>query len=161
MDRPRLDAREHRIDSRMGVDAIALTALRIGAGIILAVHGAMKALDIPGTVQAFGHIGIPYPQYAVYLAIAGELLGGLGLIVGLLTRVAAFGTLASMAVAIGFVHLRHGLLSQNGGFEYPLLLGLVSLFFISHGAGPLSLDAVVRHRRQHRTYRAERVRSYA
>lgn len=151
----------HRLDARSSADAAAVTVLRVGIGAILAVHGAMKLMDVPGTMQGFAHLGIPYPQYAVYLAIAGELLGGLGLIVGLLTRVAAVGTLSSMAVAIAYAHWGHGLLSQNGGFEYPLTLALVSLFFISHGAGPVSLDALASHRREQRVYRGERVRSYA
>jgi len=138
-----------------------VATIRIGAGVILAVHGAMKLMDATATAQSFAHLGIPYPQYAVYLAVAGELLGGVGLIVGFLTRIAAFGTLAAMAVAIGYAHAGRGLLMQNGGWEYPLVLGLVSLFFISHGAGPLSLDALANRRRESRPYRAERVRSYA
>lgn len=150
-----------RLDARASADAVTITALRIGIGTILAVHGAMKLMDVAGTAQGFAQLGIPYPQYAVYLAIAGELLGGLGLIVGLFARVAALGTLSSMAVAIGYAHLGHGLLAQNGGFEYPLMLALVSLFFVSHGAGPISLDAVVARRHEHRAYRHERVRSYA
>lgn len=151
------------VNSQQRADVVSITALRVAAGLILAVHGAMKLTDVAGTMRGFGELGIPYPQYAVYLAIAGELLGGLGLLLGLLTRVAALGTLASMAVAIGYAHFGHGLLAKNGGWEYPLVLGLVSLFFVTHGAGPASLDAwFARSRRQrHAPYRHERVRSYA
>lgn len=149
------------VDFRSSSDAVTVTLLRIGTGLILAVHGAMKAMDVPGTAQGFAQLGIPYPQYAVYLAIAGELLGGLGLLVGLLTRVAAFGALCSMGVAIFFAHWGHGLLLKSGGFEYPLVLALVSLFFITHGAGPVSLDALAARRRETRPYRTARVRSYA
>jgi putative oxidoreductase len=151
------------VDSQQRADVVSITALRATAGIILAVHGAMKLMDIAGTVRSFGELGIPYPQYAVYLAIAGELFGGLGLLVGLLTRVAALGTLGSMAVAIGYAHFGHGLLAKNGGWEYPLVLALVSLFFVTHGAGPASLDAFFARRRGHgaRHYREGRVRSYA
>jgi putative oxidoreductase len=148
--------------SQERADAVTITALRVAAGIILAVHGAMKLMDVPGTMHGFSELGIPYPQYAVYLAIAGELLGGIGLMVGLLTRIAALGTLSTMAVAIGYVHLGHGLLSKNGGWEYPLVLALVSLFFVTHGAGPASLDAFFSRRRSvGRRYRDERIRSYA
>lgn len=140
------------------LDAVTLTALRVGAGVILAVHGALKLMNVPETAQGFAHLGIPYANYAVYLAIAGELLGGLGLVVGLLTRVAAFGTLCAMAVAIHYVHAGHGLLAQNGGWEYPLMLALLSLFFITHGAGPASLDALLSHQR---APRVQRVRTYA
>jgi len=143
-------------------EAVALTALRATVGVIFTVHGAMKLLDIPGTVQGFTHLGIPYPQYAVYLAIAGELLGGLGIFFGLLTRVAALGALCTMAVAIGYAHLGHGLLAKNGGWEYPLVLGLVALYLVTTGAGPFSMDAVFRRRRDSSShFRSHRVRSYA
>jgi putative oxidoreductase len=149
------------VDFQTRTDVVTTTALRVTVGLILAVHGAMKLMDVPGTVAGFTHLGIPYPQYAVYLAIAGELFGGLGLLVGFLTRVAAFGALSSMAVAIYFAHAGHGLLAQNGGWEYPLVLGVVSLFFISHGAGPASLDAFMSRKRTDPPYRAGRIRSYA
>lgn len=150
------------VDSQQRADAVSITGLRVATGLILAVHGALKLLDLSGTTQGFTELGIPYPQYAVYLAIAGELFGGIGLALGLLTRVAALGTLCSMAVAIGYAHFGHGLLAKNGGWEYPLILGLVSLFFVTHGAGPASLDAFFARRREpSRRYRQERVESYA
>ena len=149
------------IRSQTRADDVTVTALRVAVGLIMAVHGAMKLMDIHGTIESFSKIGIPYPQYAVYLALAGEFLGGVGLLVGLLTRVAALGTLSTMAVAIGFVHFGHGLLAQHGGWEYPLVLGMVSLFFVSHGAGPVSLDAWFSRRSRRSNYREKRVPSYA
>jgi putative oxidoreductase len=153
---------EHdNVKQRTG-EAIALTALRVTVGVIFVVHGAMKLLDIPGTIQGFTQLGIPYPQYAVYLAIAGELFGGLGIVFGLLTRVAALGALCSMAVAIGYVHLGHGLLANKGGWEYPLVLGMVALYLVATGAGPFSMDALYRRRREASPRsRNHRVRSYA
>lgn len=153
---------EQDIVKRQTGEAIALTALRVTVGVIFAVHGAMKLLDIPGTIQGFTQLGIPYPQYAVYLAIAGELLGGLGMVFGLLTRVAALGALCSMAVAIAYAHLGHGLLASKGGWEYPLVLGMVALYLVTTGAGPFSMDALYRHRRNSSPHsRNHRVRSYA
>jgi len=154
----------HEIRSEQRADAVTITALRVATGVIMATHGALKLLDLPGTVQGFAQLGIPYPQYAVYFALAGEFLGGLGLILGLLTRVAALGTWSTMAVAIGYVHFGHGLMAKNGGWEYPLVLALVSLFFVTHGGGPVSLDALFARSREARPrhhYRHERVRSYA
>jgi putative oxidoreductase len=144
-------------------EAVVVTALRAMVGLIFVVHGAMKMMDIPGTVHGFAQLGIPYPQYAVYLAIAGEFFGGLGILLGLLTRVAALGALCTMAVAIGYVHLGHGLLAKNGGWEYPIVLGLVALYFVTHGAGPASVDAYLKRKRYatESHYRNERVRSYA
>jgi putative oxidoreductase len=153
---------EQESAKRQTGEAIALTALRVTVGVIFAVHGAMKLLDIPGTIQGFTHLGIPYPQYAVYLAIAGELFGGLGIVFGLLTRVAALGAFCSMAVAIGYAHLGHGLLANKGGWEYPLVLGMVALYFVTTGAGPFSMDALYHRRRNPSPYsRNHRVRSYA
>jgi len=152
--------------SEKRAELVTTTALRIVVGIIMATHGAMKLSDPSGTAQSFAHLGIPYPGYAVYLAIAGEFLGGIGLAIGLLTRVAALGILCSMAVAIGYVHLGHGLMAEKGGWEYPVTLALVALFFITHGAGAVSLDALFwarkgEHREPHRGYRSHRIRSYA
>ncbi|HEX3849622.1 MAG TPA: DoxX family protein [Polyangiaceae bacterium] len=126
--------------------AIALTVLRVGVGVIMAVHGWSKLSDIAGTSQSFAHLGMPAPQFMVYLAIAGEFLGGLGLVAGLLTRIAALGPVCTMLVAIVTVHIGHGLLSKNGGFEYPLVLLLVSGFFALNGPGPWSLDAWLKQR---------------
>lgn len=154
----------HRIHSEQRADAVSITALRVVTGVILATHGALKLLDLPGTVNSFAQLGIPYPEYAVYFALAGEFLGGLGLVLGLFTRLAALGTWSTMAVAIGYVHFGHGLLAKNGGWEYPLLLALVSLFFVTHGGGPVSLDALFTRKRavrEHEHYRHGRVRSYA
>lgn len=152
-----------RIETSSGrAEETTVTLLRVTAGIIFMVHGAQKLADIPGTAQSFAGLGIPMPEYSVYLAIAGELLGGLGLLLGLLTRVAAFGPFCVMLVAIISAHLKNGLLAKDGGFEYPLVLGLVSLFFIAHGAGSFALDALFnRSDREHDLYRSRRVESHA
>lgn len=121
---------------------LSFTALRVGVGFIMAVHGWGKLTNIENTVNMFGNM-LPYPKLMVYLAIAGEFLGGLGLMVGLLTPVAAFGVFCVMVVAILKVHLKNGLMMQNNGFEYQLTLLLVSLFYICHGGGCLSLDALL------------------
>jgi putative oxidoreductase len=147
--------------SERRANAVTATALRVMTGVILATHGALKLLDVDGTAHGFLQLGIPYPHYAVYLAIAGEFLGGIGLVLGLLTRIAALGTLSSMAVAIGYAHFGHGLLAKNGGWEYPLVLGLVSLFFVTHGGGPVSLDVLFTRRREQSSFRERRVSSYA
>jgi putative oxidoreductase len=153
----------NRIETSSGrAEEAIVTLLRVTAGVIFMVHGAQKLVDIPGTTQAFAGMGIPMPQYSVYLAIAGELLGGLGLFLGLLTRVAAFGPFCVMLVAIIAAHLRNGLLARDGGFEYPLILGLVSLFFIGHGAPSFSLDALFSRSDDDRyRYRQRRVESHA
>lgn len=136
---------------------IALTVLRVGAGLILTVHGFAKLTDIAGTAESFAHLGLPAPHLLVYFAIAGEFFGGLGLMFGLLTRLAALGPVCTMLVAILTVHVSHGLLAKNGGFEYPLLLLLVSGFFALNGPGRVSLDALLARR----AARAHRARAWS
>lgn len=137
----------YRTDGDRQPAVLALTLLRIGVGAILVAHGWQKLNDIHGTIAMFAHEGIPNPNLAVYLAILGEFFGGIGLALGALTHLAALGPLLVMGCAIYFVHRDNGLFGQNGGWEYPLTLGLVALFFVLRGGGPLSIDAIVMHRR--------------
>ena len=129
---------------------LAFTALRIVLGVIMAGHGFHKAADPAQFLQRLDQLGFPLPGVFAYFAIAGELLGGLGLIVGLLTPVAAFGVAATMLVAILTVHWEHGLFAADGGFEFPLLLVVSAVWFMAAGGGPYSLDALLRAAREQR-----------
>lgn len=121
---------------------LALTLLRVIAGVILVVHGWLKLTDVASWQAQLTSLGMPAPEVLSWFAIAGEFLGGLGLIVGLLTPVAALGAAVTMIAAIATVHAGNGLLASNGGMEFPLLLLCVSLVFVLRGGGPLSLDAL-------------------
>lgn len=126
----------------------ALTALRVALGVVMAVHGWMKLMDYDAWAGSVAGMGIPLPSIAAPLAIAGELAGGVGLILGLLTPIAAFGVLCVALTAIFTVHLENGLLAQDGGFEYPMLIAFAALFFVVRGAGPISVDRFVRAARR-------------
>jgi len=91
-----------------------LTVVRLVLGIVFFAHGAQKLLGwfggagFNGTMNLFTHqMGIPAPL--ALAAIAAEFFGGLGLIVGLLGRVAAFGIICNMLVAVVMVHSHVGL----------------------------------------------------
>jgi putative oxidoreductase len=130
-----------------------LAVLRLVLGIVFFAHGAQKALGwfggpgFSGTMQMFTQSGIP-PFLAV-LAIAAEFLGGLGLIVGFLGRIAALGIMVNMAVAILTVHLPHGFFmnwtgNQTGeGFEYHLLALALGFAILIKGSGAFSVDYFV------------------
>ncbi len=83
------------------------------------------------------------------LAILAEFLGGIGLVFGLLTRIAAFGIACVMAVAVALVHAPNGLFmnwtgNQKGeGFEYHILAIAIALTLMVRGAGALSLDRLI------------------
>jgi putative oxidoreductase len=135
---------------------VMFTLLRIVVGGILAAHGFQKIAH-PGQFQAhLSALGMPLPEVMAYLAMAGEALGGLGLMVGLLTPIACFGIAATMFVAVTLVHFKHGLFGSDGGFEYPLVLLCAALWYMAAGAGPISLDALLRRRSPPRVAEASR-----
>jgi putative oxidoreductase len=126
--------------------------LRITLAVVMFPHGAQKVLGwfggygFRGTMKRFTDSGIP----AVFalLAIAAEFLGPLGLAVGLLTRVAAFGIACVMLVAIT-VHWPNGFFmnwysNQKGeGFEYHLLALGIAIALAIVGPGAWSLDGAL------------------
>src|SRR5436190_3293593 len=108
-----------------------LTIARMVLGAAFVVHGAQKLLGwfgghgLDATIKNFrDQLKIPVPL--AYLAIAAEFFGGIGLIVGLLTRVAALGIAITMVVAMLKVHLKFGFLlnwfgdKPGHGVEYHL-----------------------------------------
>lgn len=90
-----------------------LTVVRLVLGVVFFAHGAQKMLGWFGgygysaTMGFFEHNGIP--AVFAFLAIAAEFFGGIGLLLGLLSRVAAFGITCNMLVAIATIHHRFGL----------------------------------------------------
>jgi len=132
-------------------DNTATAILRIVLGLVFFAHGAQKMLGwfggfgFSGTMGYFtGTMHIPAPL--AFLAIAAEFFGGLGLILGFLTRIAAFGIAVNMLVAIATVHGAFGFFmnwsgTQKGeGFEYHLLVLGITTFLMIRGAGAFSVD---------------------
>ena len=132
-------------------DSTATAVLRLVLGFVFFAHGAQKMLGwfggfgFAGTMGFFtGTMHIPAPL--AFLAIAAEFFGGLGLILGFLTRIAAFGIAVNMLVAIATVHGAFGFFmnwsgTQKGeGFEYHLLVLAMTAFLIIRGAGAFSVD---------------------
>lgn len=129
--------------NREKFQTITYTIFRVTIGVIMAVHGWDKLMNLPNVIGMFTKMGFPAPEISAYLAVAGELGGGLGLIVGALTPIAAFGIFCTMAVAVFKVHFANGLLAKDGGFEYPLTLMVSSLYIIAKGGGCLSIDSLL------------------
>jgi len=127
--------------------------LRLTLAVVMFPHGAQKALGwfgghgFKGTMGFFTKSGIPAPL--AFLAIVAEFLGSLGLLLGLLTRLAAFAIACVMVVAIFRVHTEHGFFmnwsgNQKGeGFEFHLLAIGLALALMLGGAGRWSLDALI------------------
>src|SRR6059058_4079600 len=135
-------------------DNTATVILRLVLGLVFFAHGAQKMLGWFGgygfsaTMGFFtGMMHIPAPL--AFLAIVAEFFGGLGLILGFLTRIAAFGIAVNMLVAIATVHGAFGFFmnwsgTQRGeGFEYHLLVLAMTAFLMIRGAGAFSVDRAV------------------
>lgn len=134
--------RKLRYASRL-LTPVGLTLLRVVAGMIMAVHGWTKVVQFDVWSQVVALLGVPAPHVFAGLSVAAELAGGVGLVLGLLTPIAAFGVLVELCVAIALVHAGNGLFVQNGGFEYALTLAAVAFFFLLRGGGPVSLDQAI------------------
>ena len=132
----------------------AITVLRLVLGIVFFAHGAQKMLGWFGGYGFTGTMGfftgvMHIPAVFAFLAIAAEFFGGLGLIFGLLTRVAAFGISCNMIVAVSMVHHQFGFFmnwtgAQKGeGYEYHLVLLAALVVLMIRGAGAASVDRVL------------------
>ena len=132
---------------------VVLTTLRLVLGVVYFAHGAQKmrgwfgGYGFHGTMGFFTQMGMPAP--VAFLVICTEFFGGLGLIFGLLTRIAALGIGVEMIGAIFMVHMPNGFFmnwagNQKGeGFEYHLLAIAMCAALLLRGAGAFSVDRVL------------------
>lgn len=135
-----------RSTSSRQLDA-ALTVLRLALGSIFIAHGAQKVFvyGFAGVAGAFGQMGIPAAGFFGPFVALVELLGGLAIVFGLLTRLASLGLAVTMIVAIFAVHLSAGFFNPNG-IEFPLSLLAMSIALVATGAGRYSVDALIARR---------------
>jgi putative oxidoreductase len=134
-------------------DSLPLLIVRLALGVVMLPHGLQKTLGLfggagfSGTMGMFTSQGMPAPL--AILVITAESFGSLGLIVGLLTRVAGFGIGSVMLGAIAMVHWQHGFFmnwfgKQAGeGFEYHILALGMALALLVGGGGKASLDRAI------------------
>jgi putative oxidoreductase len=133
---------------------IAIMILRIGLGIMFFPHGMQKLFGWYGGNGFSGTMGffmnnLHIPALFAFLAIMAEGLGSLGLLTGLLTRVAAFGVTVNMIVAVYMLHWQHGFFmnwfgNQKGeGFEFHILAIAMGIALMIRGGGALSVDGAL------------------
>lgn len=121
----------------------ALLVLRVVAGAVFAMHGYLK---LSGGVDGFGGIldglGVPLPMFFAWVVTLVELMGGIALILGLLTHLSSKLLGIDMIVAILLVHVKNGL-TGPGGAELPLSLLAIVIALMVLGAGAWSIDAAL------------------
>ncbi len=123
----------------------ATLPLRLGLGVVFMAHGAQKAFGmfdgpgIAGFSKMLSGLGLAPAEPLAYLVAYIELLGGLCLILGIFTRVAASLIFAVMAVALLKVHLTKGFFLMNGGYEYAFVILTACLSLMISGPGALSV----------------------
>jgi putative oxidoreductase len=133
---------------------LTLTLARVALALVFLGHGSQKVfgwfggLGFDGTLEMFQRT-MAIPPALTVMAMTAEVLGGLGLLVGLLTRIAASAVLVVMIVApfANGLYVRFFMnwtgRNPGEGFEYHMLAIALILSVLVHGAGALSLDRLL------------------
>lgn len=131
------------------VRGIGLLLARVLLGAVLIVHGGQKLFTngVAGTGAYFESMGVPAAQAAAAFAGAAEFVGGILLVLGLLTQVVAVLVTLTMAGAYFFVHAAAGIYAADGGWELVAVIGLAAVVFGLVGPGRYSVDALIAGRR--------------
>ncbi len=133
-----------------GPGAVGLLLLRLVMGAAFMFHGWYK-IQSPGGVFAWMGPEAPVPGFLQGVAVLAEFGGGLALIVGFLTPLAALGIACNMTVALALVHIPHGdpFVGQPGkhSFELAAVYLASAILFLLIGPGVFSLDGVLFGRR--------------
>jgi putative oxidoreductase len=130
-----------------GLTEPAYALLRIAAGGFLVPHGLWKLFGITGSQEEmlafFSAIGLE-PAWVIMIAVGVvEVVGGILIAIGLLTRPAALAAAATTATAALYVHLPLGFYVEPGGVEFSALWAIVLLYIAIRGGGALSLDRLI------------------
>ena len=130
--------------------SLGLLIFRLALGFTFIMHGFQKALNGPTAQGAiFAKMGIPAPELSAYFTIGAELIGGIMLLLGIGTRIAAAAITIAMAGAYIFVHVNAPFIidpKTGAGFEYVFVLGMAAIMFILVGGGKYSIDALLPQR---------------
>jgi putative oxidoreductase len=129
--------------------AVGLLLLRLVVGAIFIGHGTQKLLGWfggggpDGTASMLGKVGYRSSRTMALLAGAAEALGGLLLVLGLLTPFGCVAIIGVMTNAILAVHAPKGFWNTHGGFEFPLTLLAAAAALGFTGPGRISIDKAI------------------
>ena len=128
-------------------DSWGLFGLRLVTGMIFIAHGLpkfgfMAGPGIESTAAWLGELGVPFPIISAILVASAETIGGMMLIVGFMTRIAAATQVIAMLIAVFLVHWSNGLVG-SGGYQWALLLAAAAFALMMDGAGRYSVDRMM------------------
>jgi putative oxidoreductase len=119
---------------------LALFVMRLALGAVMVGHGYQKVFGgLHHHVQFVTSLGLP--AWSAYLSAFTEFFGGLLVLIGLFTRIAALGIFIDLSVAILKVHLHKGMMGP-GGYEFPMALAALAFGLIFLGAGQIAFDHI-------------------
>ena len=125
---------------------LALLVIRVFVGITFVLHGAQKLFGwyggggLKGTKSMMQDLGVAHPGLLGWMATLSEAGGGLFVLIGLVTPLAAAVIISTMLVAISTVHWKNGFWNGKGGYEFNLSLIALAVTLILTGAGLVSVD---------------------
>ncbi|HUO27008.1 MAG TPA: DoxX family protein [Candidatus Aquilonibacter sp.] len=120
---------------------LALLVMRLALGAVFLVHGYHNLFTgLHQHVELVKQLGLP--GWSGYLSSFAEFFGGLFLLAGLFTRLAAFAICVDMCVALWKVHWHNGFSVTKGGVEFPLALAALAFALIFLGGGPIAFDHI-------------------
>jgi putative oxidoreductase len=135
--------------------SLGLLLARLGLGGILLLHGWMRwNAGVQKQIDYLTQFRTPYAEVAAWGAIVFELVGGVLLIVGALTRLVGLGVLIEQILIIAYTNwykwpptLLNADGTYKGGYEYNVALGLLGLLLFVMGAGAASIDRLFRRKK--------------
>jgi putative oxidoreductase len=113
---------------------VALLVMRVTLGAILIAHGYHKVFGgFHHHMDMVGSLGLP--RWMAYLSAGTEFFGGIGIVLGLFTRLFSLAFVLEMGVAIWKIHFKNGFTGQ-GGYEFPLAVATIAFALLCFGGGP-------------------------
>ena len=123
------------------LEPLSYPLIRFVAGAMMVPHGYAKVFGgIEGTTKFFASVGLEPALILAWYAGLLELVGGVCVAFGFLTRFMSAQLVGLLAVATFYIHLPGGFLWVKGGFEYPLFWMVIMIAITIQGGGKLSVD---------------------
>src|SRR5580704_1750225 len=122
---------------------VALLAVRVAVGVVMIAHGCNHWRGggrIAGTARWFAGLGLRHGTLQAWLSVVTQIGAGTLLILGLLTPLACAAVISVMLIAGLLAHRPNGFFVFKDGYEYVLVLSVVSLALAVLGPGRFSLD---------------------